>query len=65
MSNDLNLNLNTASAPSAPQAGQTPVSATAKAKLPRKLRFGQKAAGPAPASPVQTPAPAATQNKPQ
>jgi hypothetical protein len=64
MSNDLNLNLNTASAPSAPQAGQTPVPATAKAKLPRRLRFGQKTGAPAPAGPVQNQAPAAAQNKP-
>jgi hypothetical protein len=64
MSNDLNLNLNTASAPSAPQAGQTPAQATAKTKLPKRLRFGQKPATPAPASAVQTPAPAAAANKP-
>jgi hypothetical protein len=64
MSNDLNLNLNTAPAPSNLQAGPAPVSSTAKAKLPKRLRFGQKPTGAAPAIPVQNPVLAAPANKP-
>jgi hypothetical protein len=65
MSNDLNLNLNTASAPSAPQAGQTPASTVAKAKLPKRLRFGQKPVVAAPVTSAQNPAPAAAANTPK